>query len=89
MATNFTNKNISFIDIGNVKYNLKSVSFHATEAEWETNSNYIPKSGEIVIYDKDSAHDYIRFKVGDGSTFVVNLEFANIFKVDNNGILHM
>lgn len=67
MATNFVNKNISSIDIGNVKYNLKSVPFHATEAEWLSIS-YIPKQGETIVYDVDSAHGYLRFKTGDGIT---------------------
>ena len=65
MATNFVNKNISSIDIGNVKYNLKSVPFHATEAEWLSIS-YIPKQGEIIVYDKDNNYNYLRFKTGDG-----------------------
>ena len=65
MATNFVNKNISSINIGNVKYNLKSVPFHATEAEWLSIS-YIPKQGEIIVYDKDNSHNYLRFKTGDG-----------------------
>ena len=67
MATNFVNKNISSINIGNVKYNLKSVPFHATEAEWLSIS-YIPKQGETIVYDVDSAHSYLRFKTGDGIT---------------------
>ena len=67
MATNFVNKNISSNDIGNVKYNLKSVPFHATEAEWLSIS-YIPKQGETIVYDVDGAHGYLRFKTGDGIT---------------------
>jgi hypothetical protein len=42
MATNFTNKNISSIQINGENFNLKSVPFHATEAEW-LSINYIPK----------------------------------------------
>ena len=67
MATNFTNNNISAINIGNVNYNLKSVPFHATEAEW-LSFNYVPKQAETIIYDIDNSHSYIRFKTGDGIT---------------------
>lgn len=67
MATNFTNNNISSINIGNVNYNLKSIPFHATEAEW-LSFNYVPKQGEIIIYDTDETYNYFRFKTGDGLT---------------------
>ena len=67
MATNFTNNNISSINIGNVNYNLKSVPFHATEAEW-LSFNYVPKQAEIIVYDADETHNYLRFKTGDGIT---------------------
>ena len=75
MATNFVNKNISSIDIGNVKYNLKSVPFHATEAEWLSIS-YIPKLGEIIVYDKDNNYNYLRFKTGDGISQAKALPFS-------------
>ena len=75
MATNFTNNNISAINIGNVHYNLKSVPFHATEAEWLSIS-YIPKQGEIITYDADEKYGYIRFKTGDGVTDVNQLPFS-------------
>ena len=69
------NNNISAINIGNINYNLKSVPFHATEAEWLSIS-YIPKEGEIIIYDKDDNYSYIRFKTGDGVTQANQLPFS-------------
>lgn len=75
VATNFTNNNISSINIGNINYNLKSVPFHATEAEWLL-INYVPKQGEIIIYDKDETYDYTRFKTGDGLTQANQLPFS-------------
>jgi hypothetical protein len=42
VANNLTNKVISSINIGGVTYHLKSVPFHATEAEWLI-SDYVPK----------------------------------------------
>jgi hypothetical protein len=33
---NFSNDNISSILINNTKYNVKSIPFHATEQEWNS-----------------------------------------------------
>ena len=79
MATNFTNDNISAIELQNVKYNLKSVPFHATEAEWLT-LNYIPKQAEMIIYDPDETHEYPRIKMGDGVTDVILLPFYSVIE---------
>ena len=46
-----------------------------TEAAWNA-SNIIPLSGEIIVYEPDSTHDYPRFKVGDGETLVSALPFS-------------
>lgn len=77
MANNFTSKNISSISLENIIYNLKSVPFHATAAEWELAplNAYVPKQGEIVVYDKDENHDYIRIKIGDGINNPNGLDF--------------
>lgn len=77
MATNFVDKNISSIELNGTKYNIKTVSFHATEAEWNAGnlSSYVPKQGEIIIYDKDEVYSYERFKIGDGVNSVSNLPF--------------
>ena len=79
MSTNFTNKNISSIKINDVKYNIKSAFFHAKESEWKTEelNSYIPKQGEIVIYDIDDVYAYERFKIGDGVQNVNDLPFYN------------
>lgn len=55
---------------------------HAVEADWLKATNFIPKQGEIIIYDKDSAHSYERVKVGDGTTLVTALPFIDDNKVD-------
>lgn len=49
---------------------------HDTEANWNNQTNFIPKQGEIVVYDKDENFDYQRFKIGDGITNVVGLPFS-------------
>lgn len=75
MTTNFTDKNISAISVGGVTYNIKSVPFHATEAEWLA-IDYVPKVGEMIIYDSDEKCNYPRFKTGDGVSQVRLLPFS-------------
>lgn len=59
--------------------NIKSrvVHKHDTESNWSKATTFIPKQGEIIIYDIDSNHSYERFKIGDGVTKVNSLPFAN------------
>lgn len=82
MATNYSNNNISAIKLQGKEYNIKSTPFHGTEEEWLINNSYIPKQGEIVIYDIDSNYDYERIKVGDGVTVVANLPFYLASEMD-------
>lgn len=67
-----------------VEKNIKSriVHKHDTESNWSKAITFIPKQGEIIIYDIDSNHSYERFKIGDGITKVNNLPFADANKVD-------
>lgn len=57
------------------------------EKNWKAATNFIPKSGELIIYSAETAQDqlptgrttlisYPRFKVGDGKTTVNNLPFV-------------
>jgi hypothetical protein len=46
---------------------------HAEPETWES-SNFIPKNGEVIIYDYENGR---RIKVGDGSTPVSELSFAD------------
>lgn len=64
--------------------NIKSriVHKHDIESNWNKATNFIPKQGEIIIYDIDSNHTYERIKIGDGTTKVNNLPFADANKVD-------
>ena len=57
------------------------INKHDTEANWNKASNFAPKMGELIIYDKDASHPYQRMKVGDGSTIVKNLPF-----IDNHDV---
>lgn len=49
---------------------------HDTEANWNKATNFIPKQGELIVYDKDQNHSQIRLKMGDGTTKVNDLPFS-------------
>ena len=55
---------------------------HDIAANWANATNFVPKQGEIIIYDKDATCNHERIKVGDGETTVANLPF---FTCDNGG----
>jgi hypothetical protein len=48
---------------------------HMTEVEWLKYSSLIPESGEFIVYDPDSSHQYARIKVGDGKRTIKELDF--------------
>lgn len=49
---------------------------HDIEANWLKATNFIPKAGELIIYDVDATHTEPRLKIGNGTTTVNNLPFA-------------
>ena len=55
---------------------------HDTEANWETAGKaanpFIPKKGEVIIYDPDGTHTYSRQKVGDGIKNINALPFLGV-----------
>lgn len=50
---------------------------HDTEEHWNLATNFVPKQGELIVYDIDANYNYERFKIGDGSTLVGGLPFVN------------
>lgn len=48
---------------------------HDIESNWNRATTFVPKQGEIIIYDVDSNYAWERFKIGDGVTTVGNLSF--------------
>ena len=58
--------------------NARIIHKHDTEANWnlDTNTNFTPRQGEIIVYDVDATHSYERFKIGDGVTNVTSLPFV-------------
>ncbi len=57
--------------------NIRIVHKHDTEANWLKAMNFIPKQGELIIYDIDDTYNYERMKIGDGITNVNDLPFTN------------
>lgn len=50
---------------------------HDTEINWSKATGFIPKQGELIVYDIDDNYNYERIKIGDGVTNVNSLPFAN------------
>ena len=48
---------------------------HDTTENWAKATNFIPKSGELIVYDTDAQFNYERLKLGDGKTVVSDLPF--------------
>lgn len=57
-----------------------------TEAHWNLARNFIPLAGEPIIYTVDENHASPRFKVGDGSTYVIDLPFLSANSIENEYI---
>lgn len=65
--------------------NTRIVHKHDTEANWLKAANFIPKQGELIIYDIDDVYTYERFKIGDGKTLVSELPFS-VAQLEDFGI---
>ena len=49
---------------------------HDIEANWNLATNFVPKQGELIVYDKDDENAVERLKIGDGVSTVSNLPFV-------------
>lgn len=54
---------------------------HDTEANWNKATTFVPKKGEVIIYDPDSNYSYSRQKIGDGTKTIVNLPFSDLLTI--------
>ena len=61
--------------MANQEFYSRIIHKHDTEENWIKAINFIPKQGEIIIYDKDDNYDYERMKIGDGVSKVNDLPF--------------
>ena len=72
--------------------NLRVIHTHDTQANWDKIESFIPKAGEVIVYDTDEMFSHERFKIGDGVTELKDLPFTveniveKIFKIENNVI---
>lgn len=64
--------------MANKTFKTRIVNKHDIETNWKKATNFVPKKGEIIIYDEDSSHDYARIKVGNGTDLVSNLPFTTV-----------
>ena len=48
---------------------------HKTETEWNELPNFVPFSGEVIIFEQDAEHSYVRLKIGNGITLLKDLPF--------------
>jgi hypothetical protein len=63
--------------------NARISQLHKTEAEWQVvqaqyearDEQFIPRAGELIVYDPDFECEYARLKIGDGKTPIQNLPF--------------
>ena len=58
-------------------FNTRIVHKHDTHANWSKTNNFIPKMGELIIYDPDDTHSNPRIKIGDGASQVEQLAFVS------------
>lgn len=61
--------------------NARIVHKHDTEENWNKATNFIPKQGEIIVYDPDTNCRYSRMKIGDGIRNVSDLPFATVVDI--------
>ena len=61
---------------------IRLVLKHDTEENWAKAANFIPKQGEVIIYD-GAAGSPSRVKIGDGVTKVNDLPFVHKYLLDN------
>ena len=55
---------------------LRLIHTHDTEENWNAHPSFIPRAGELIVYDVDDNHSYERFKIGDGVTALKDLKFT-------------
>lgn len=54
---------------------IRTIQSHDIEDNWNSLPDFVPACGEIIFYDKDDSHTYVRYKVGDGVSSLRQLEF--------------
>ena len=76
----FENDNLKEANIKMAEKNFNNVRIvhkHDTAENWSKANAFVPKQGELIIYDTDNNYAYERMKVGDGTTLVSDLPFID------------
>lgn len=67
-------------------FNTRIVHKHDIEANWQLAVNFIPKQGELIVYDPDENFSYPRIKIGDGEKTVSALDFVDDRKANKDEV---
>ena len=71
----------------NQKYSYSRIIIkHDTEENWQKAEHFIPRKGELIVYDRDNNYNYARIKIGDGERKVSDIEFIRDFS-NNTSII--
>lgn len=80
-------------NLTSVILNGRVICKHDIEANWKKALNFVPRRGELIIYDPDDNYAYPRYKIGvwDGveankivpDMLITNLPFASLQEVDD------
>ena len=63
--------------------NARIINKHDTAEHWASATNFIPKLGEIIIYDADANNPEPKIKIGDGVNKVNDLKFFHDLNIVN------
>lgn len=63
--------------MANKTIQARIINMHDVEERWNQAVTFIPRAGELIVYDADNNYVFPRFKLGDGKTTVVDLPFAS------------
>lgn len=58
--------------------NTKILQKRATASYWANHGDFLPDSGELIVYLPDSTNDNVRLKIGDGHNNLSDLRFLDI-----------
>lgn len=63
-------------------FQTRIIHKHDIEDNWNKATNFKPNKGEMIVYDKDDNHNFVRLKFGDGETVVKDLPFIQTSSSD-------
>lgn len=61
--------------MGEVKVQARIISTNDTQANWNQKPDFVPRRGQVIVYQPDDTHTAARVKIGDGTSFLIDLPF--------------